>query len=441
MWQKIYNLANTDDEAWDICQSSDGYFYAVGYALGFNSGAFVLKINNYGDTLWKRIIPVGTAYAVIPTNDGGCVMAGNGGSNAFMIKLSFMGDIVWQKSYVNGSIRDIEQTSDGFYVTCGSSFNAPYYKGCAMKTDSTGNLIWLRKYYANGDLFLTNLIKATNGGYVISGTIHEGVWQSYLLKNDTSGYTVWQKKYLLNAYATGGRLTQISNSFIIGGNTIDNYTRPYFMRTDLNGDTLFTKIFQLYNDDEYLNSFNVINSNRYVFSIYSGIPSVDSVARVIVTDSIGNILVQKIFTYGEYARFHTILPLNNGDIIFAGSAEPPFGQWYDTYIVRTDSNLNAPPIGIHPVANEIPGSFYLEQNYPNPFNNHTIILYGIPVKSYVKLVIYDILGREISTLVEGHVGVGNYKVVWRSENISSGVYFLKLQSDFVLLTRKMILIK
>jgi hypothetical protein len=91
--------------------------------------------------------------------------------------------------------------------------------------------------------------------------------------------------------------------------------------------------------------------------------------------------------------------------------------------------------------NIIPFEFKLNQNYPNPFNPNTIINYELPITSYVKLVIYDILGKEITTLVNKHLKPGSYEVEWNASTYPSGVYFYRLVAEDFTMTKKMVLIK
>lgn len=103
-------------------------------------------------------------------------------------------------------------------------------------------------------------------------------------------------------------------------------------------------------------------------------------------------------------------------------------------------------IGIHKIGSDIPNQFTLYQNYPNPFNPVTTIRFDVGTeignqKSDIRLVIYDILGREVATLVNEKQSPGTYEVKWNASNFSSGVYFYKLQAGNYFETRKMILIK
>ena len=94
----------------------------------------------------------------------------------------------------------------------------------------------------------------------------------------------------------------------------------------------------------------------------------------------------------------------------------------------------------------IPGTFALHHNYPNPFNPITIIEYDIPIESDVHLVIYDLLGRQVKTLVNGYQKAGYKSMKWNGTNdqgrmVSAGMYFYHLQSGKFSKVRKMILLK
>lgn len=93
--------------------------------------------------------------------------------------------------------------------------------------------------------------------------------------------------------------------------------------------------------------------------------------------------------------------------------------------------------------NILPSEFYLEQNYPNPFNPSTKIKYVIPngVRNLVTLKVYDVLGKEVSTLVNEEKPAGVYEVEFNAEKLSSGIYFYKLNAGSFSETKKMILIK
>lgn len=99
------------------------------------------------------------------------------------------------------------------------------------------------------------------------------------------------------------------------------------------------------------------------------------------------------------------------------------------------------PVGIINYNNEVPGKFSLEQNYPNPFNPVTMMKYNIMKDGFVKVAVYDLLGREIKTIVNQNQKAGTYTVQFDGTGLTSGVYFYKLITNDFTETRKMMLVK
>ncbi len=88
-----------------------------------------------------------------------------------------------------------------------------------------------------------------------------------------------------------------------------------------------------------------------------------------------------------------------------------------------------------------PAEFALEQNYPNPFNPTTTIRYQLPVASNVKLEVFDVLGKKVATLVDARQEAGIYNYALNASNLSSGMYFYRLQAGSFVQTKKMMLVK
>jgi len=94
----------------------------------------------------------------------------------------------------------------------------------------------------------------------------------------------------------------------------------------------------------------------------------------------------------------------------------------------------------------IPQRFDLAQNYPNPFNPTTTIRYSVPVQGRVRLRVFDLVGREVASLVDEEGVAGSYLITWRGTDnygrpLSSGVYFYKLDGPGQQITKKLILLK
>jgi hypothetical protein len=99
------------------------------------------------------------------------------------------------------------------------------------------------------------------------------------------------------------------------------------------------------------------------------------------------------------------------------------------------------PIGITPISSEVPSKFSLLQNYPNPFNPVTNIKFDIAKAGMVKLVVYDITGKQVAELINGDLAAGSYKYDFDASTLASGIYFYKLEAANFTAIKKMILVK
>ncbi|HLT24479.1 MAG TPA: M12 family metallo-peptidase [Ignavibacteria bacterium] len=98
-------------------------------------------------------------------------------------------------------------------------------------------------------------------------------------------------------------------------------------------------------------------------------------------------------------------------------------------------------IGIENISSQIPNDFSLKQNYPNPFNPTTRIEFNIKQSGFVKLAVYDMLGKLVGTLVDGDLNPGTYQYTFEAESLPSGTYFYRLETVGFAETKRMILLK
>jgi outer membrane protein assembly factor BamB len=108
---------------------------------------------------------------------------------------------------------------------------------------------------------------------------------------------------------------------------------------------------------------------------------------------------------------------------------------------RTGNQSDATVLSVNPPTRQIPLMFRLDQNYPNPFNPTTTIRYELPQKSQLTLSVYNVLGQQVATLVNREEEAGHHEVKFDGSNLSSGVYFYRLQAGSFVETRKLLLLK
>lgn len=89
----------------------------------------------------------------------------------------------------------------------------------------------------------------------------------------------------------------------------------------------------------------------------------------------------------------------------------------------------------------VPEAFTLFQNYPNPFNPTTTISFTLPSRSFVSLKIFDLLGREVATIVAEEMSAGSYSKQWNATNVSSGIYYYRLHAGTYIETKKLVLLR
>lgn len=115
--------------------------------------------------------------------------------------------------------------------------------------------------------------------------------------------------------------------------------------------------------------------------------------------------------------------------------------------VRTNPDFSSYTVALSGIAGEgLPDEFALEQNYPNPFNPTTEIQFSLPVASRVNLTVFNLLGQQVKSVVNGNMEAGVHTVTWNGTNssgnqVSSGIYFYRIEAGDFNLTRKMMLLK
>jgi hypothetical protein len=143
-----------------------------------------------------------------------------------------------------------------------------------------------------------------------------------------------------------------------------------------------------------------------------------------------------------FARFGSGVPFGAvaSDFDQDGKTDIAIASSFDTVFVLY--NFGALPTAVEtPSQQEIPVAFSLGQNYPNPFNPLTYVDFELPSAGYTSLKVYDLLGREVAVVVDGFLAAGRKSVSWNAADVSSGVYYYKLQAGSFVEVKKMVVMK
>ena len=204
------------------------------------------------------------------------------------------------------------------------------------------------------------------------------------------------------------------------------------------------------------------NKAHIVVTNYTNLPSgtyylrVMAVERWIVYSSPpgtnGETIFENVFRKSFPSSTGTAISTNAGTYTFDFTyyMDP---VWNDTSIITIafiqndndhsimNTSRNGMVTGVTPNTNDVPAQYSLSQNYPNPFNPTTNIKFNLPKNEFVTLKVYDMIGNEVKTLVEGIHSAGKYNIEFDGSNLSSGVYFYTLKTENYAETKKMILLK
>lgn len=356
-WEKTFG-GDGYDHGVQVQQTTDGGYIIVGDKYIFERGGtdiYLIKTDSNGDTLWTKTY--GNAnydygFSVQQTDDGGYILVGELGSDfgpdAYMIKTNDIGDTLWTKKYEENRSRsrasDVKQTPDGGYIFTGyisQNYNDIYL----VKTNSWGDTLWTRSYDNGLSEYGFSVSITSDGGYLISGTsgfYDVGQCDIYLIKTDNNGDTLWTKTIDNNAYDDASMARQTSDGgFIIIGvtdSTLFHSNHDLFMvKTDGEGNTLWTKTYKLQNGSTSGFCIQQTTDNGYIITgiTYSLNNSIDIL--LMKTDIFGDTIWTKTFG-GEGVEYGNFVEQTlDGGFIITGSKRIPDGD-FDVVLIKTDEN-------------------------------------------------------------------------------------------------------
>jgi len=258
---------------WDVHQTTDGGYFLAGTAssLAGNTSACLIKTDSGGNILWAKTIggPFNEyGNSAQQTNDGGYIICGQSLSYAagpvdiYLVKTDGNGDTLWTKTFGGTAIDEgisVMQTNDGGYIITGTtdSFGAGSSDIYLIKTDGNGNMIWSKTFGGTGFDEASDVKQTNDGGYIIAGmtfSFGAGSYDMYLIRTDVNGDTLWTKTFGGGAYEAAYSVQQTSDGgFIIGGMAHSfgaGNEDVYLVKTNSTGDLLWSKVYGGVNDDD-----------------------------------------------------------------------------------------------------------------------------------------------------------------------------------------------
>ncbi len=422
LWHQIYNgTGNGDDKAYAITLDSYNNIYITGYATdSINEiGYITIRYDTNGFQRWAKfytdaghsaatsITMVRDQYVAVT---GSSVNISSNGDIVTILYDAFTGDQLWAKALnktdnIEAKGNAITSDNDGNVYVTGYTTTALTGKDISIiKYDNSGNITWDKEIdNLNFDDVGNSIGLSANNDILVTGTTATGMTaasDNYItLSYSTNGDLEWSKNY----NGPGGN-KDVSNKMAVSTTENAIYVTGSSMSDSYTGSTdMFTVKYDISTGD-------VIDSSRISTSSAN-----EDVGYDIVVDAQQNVFV-------------------TGFTIFGGNRLNAAGSFLTTKFGKGKlSNKNT--------TRSIPKNFKLYQNYPNPFNPGTTIKFELAKQVQVRLVVYDVIGREVQTLIDNNLNAGIHTVNFNKPGLSSGIYFYELIAGDFRDIKKMVILK
>jgi hypothetical protein len=425
-------------------QTLDGGYIACGGGLVPTSqnDYVVIRTNAAGDIIWSRYYEAGTydeAYTLEVTQDSMYIVGGivdvsiSTPEVAYVIKINDQGDTLWTRTFGQGYISKIKQTSDGNFILTGTSYVGSLNAAFLAKITPAGDTLWTKKYFNIGEDIMGDVIQTADGGYALTGrtdsALNNNNLNVYFIRTDSLGNYLWSKSYGSNNIDVGVSLKQTDDGgFIIagtmqggggGGTNCSGWPicfDGYLIRTNSSGDTLWTK---MYGTDrmEQFSSVEITNDKGYLLAgKYSNDNTAFYGAYLVKTDSLGNSSCHQYNT-------NTVVK-NLSAIIYSGVTVGSGGIIYPAQVTNyspfiTDSIMC---ISTGVIENDFKNQ---DQKFsPNPLTIQSKLTFKNPNKEKYLFTLYDITGRVTET-----VSTTTNEIILTKGSKPAGVYLFNLMNE------------
>jgi uncharacterized delta-60 repeat protein len=411
IWSAAFNSSgNSADHSYSMAIDNAENIYVVGMS-DFQNVSFemlVVKFNASGGQQWAHTIGgpgFDRATDVAVDNSGNIYVCGRDEASNYvshMVTMKYQPDGTQQMYEIvqngvdssDGAVKIAVDAQGNIYTAGYVTSSNQQLNGALVKYNQAGAQQWVRYYNgaSNGDDYINDMKLDAAGNIYMTGTSFNTPTQNdYItLKYNSAGTKLWEARYI--------------------GNYLNGNNSAYSLGLDAAGNVYVTGA-----------SFETTAGTDIVTVKYSSTGSLQWAMK-------NNGSVNTGFNEAGYS----VAVDNINNVFVAGKNDAD-----DGIIIK----YVQAPIGIQQNGNEVPAEFELGQNYPNPFNPVTNIEFSVPRSSFVRLAVFDILGREVSVLVNRHLDAGKYKYDFDASKLSSGIFFYRLEADNFSEVKKMNLIK
>jgi len=500
IWTHTYDEGSWGCQAYSVQQTADGGYIVVGTACEeWDHYIFVVKTNSSGDTLWTRTYGETMedyGHSVQQTAEGGYIIAGRTGIegwDVYLVKTDSSGDTLWTRVYdgqpgddwASDWAHSVQQTTDGGYIVAGVTESVVQWVAdmYLVRTDANGDTLWARTYGGSSDDCAYSVQQTMDGGYVAAGytsSFGAGAEDFYLVRTKSDNKVGYVTLISPRPPDWGYRLHWVSGS--LSRLTFTNFCSG--TEGSVSGDAEAAGWVVTNYSDSIVFATALPLTSGSIDTFWLSHPYCSDYVTWQVGDSIGAIegpLPVELTTFEAIAgdgqvtlRWHTASEQDNDHFVLykrrsgqedfnmlaeirgQGTTTEPHdyvyvdrwvqnGVTYQYQISDVDiagrETIHETIVSATPTAVPVPADFALHAPYPNPFNPTTLIGYDVKETGLVSVKVFDLLGREVATLVQGTVPAGSYSIDWHAGDLPSGLYFCRMEADGFARVRKLLLVK
>jgi hypothetical protein len=442
-FQNNYGADTTHEEGRVVIQTADSGYFVCGQRLldtGYIGQGLLMRTDKFGNELWTNYYThTGASHLrfddMIMTSDGNLVVTGQAYYNVsdidvYLAKLDTAGNILWEKNlggvgrqYCSG----VKETPDGGLVISGSydSSTAAIPEFYLLRTNSDGDSLWSRTYSNEKEQFAHSIAVTNDSGFVMVGHIRDLsqlAGQTYVVRTDKNGDTLWTRTLTIleTGQAVQVRVKPNGSIVLVGSSSALSWgPKPMMAELDDAGNLVW---FQLYYNATlgHLYSLSATNDGGFILSGH------DTTGNfyVIKTNDLGQQQWIRLIDESPSDWGYEIIQTNDGGYVFTGTAvyDNPFNP--DVMLIKLDENGNlSSQIAKMPAAN-----FSV---YPNP-GKDMVYIRNTSGEQLQAIELYDLSGRLVHIYDAGKQSIN-------VSGVSRGVYMLRLMTASGVMSSKLVI--
>ncbi len=460
LWTRTYGGSDIEDGS-SVQQTADGGFIIAGTTRSIVEGSadvYLIRTDSNGDTLWTKTYGgyyEDWGFSVIQTRDNGFFITGSTygidsvNNDVYLIRTDSNGDTLWTKMYGGADLDDgfaAMQTSDSGFIIVGMTWplGTDGLDVYLVRINQLGDTLWTRNYGGTSNEIGYSVQQTTDGGFIITGSTRSfgaGSRDVYLIRTNPNGDTLWTKTYGGIDNDEGFSVLQTGDGgFIVAGSTSSvgaGMSEVYLVRINQLGDTLWTRNYGGTSNDFGYSVQQTTDGGFIIAGVTESFGAGKGDFYFIKTDYKGDTLWTK--TYGGTGEdwCSSISPTSDGGFIAVGATNSFGDTLSDVYLIRLDKDSTG-------IQEDNQKNILNQNNFvvTGDFRNNILsIRYTIHHSGPVKLSMYNISGQLVKTVFNEHKSRGEYSEQIKTDKISSGVYYVTLEAGESRYTRKSVVVE